>query len=323
MPLEIGKLSKRYGNKWVLRDVSLDAAEGRILGICGATASGKSTLLNAIAGLTKTSGGSVMLNSTDLSTTKAKDRRITLMKNHEASGFLGKFGVGTSSDSSGERQFAAFENAVSNAGKVLLLDDPFDQMDRHIRQQCFDKLILAARERGLIVIFAARDFDQIAAVADNAAVLSGGDIVQYGTPQRIYDIPETVDAAKLSGDNNLFEARRLSSSDADLPEFQTIVGNHRIFAHRADKSRLAAINKNVTLAIRPEQIVMSMGASFPEDNLLRAVVTTVKFRGATSLIEFDAAGLKLETRVFKVVGLNIGDECMLSLPPHRILIFKD
>ena len=140
---------------------------------------------------------------------------------------------------------------------------------------------------------------------------------------RIYEIPETVDAAKLSGDNNLFEARRLSSSDADLPEFQTIVGNHRIFAHRADKSRLAAINKNVTLAIRPEQIVMSMGASFPEDNLLRAVVTAVKFRGATSLIEFDAAGLKLETRVFKVVGLNIGDECMLGLPPHRILIFKD
>ncbi|MGE3465715.1 MAG: TOBE domain-containing protein, partial [Pyrinomonadaceae bacterium] len=60
-----------------------------------------------------------------------------------------------------------------------------------------------------------------------------------------------------------------------------------------------------------------------EDNLLKGTVTAIKFRGSTSLIEFDVGGLKLNTRVFKVVGLNIGDECMLGLPPHRILILKD
>jgi hypothetical protein len=68
---------------------------------------------------------------------------------------------------------------------------------------------------------------------------------------------------------------------------------------------------------------MSMGASFPEDNLLRAVVTGIHFRGATSLVEFDASGLTLQARVFKVVGLNVGDECMLGMPPHRIIILKD
>ena len=108
----------------------------------------------------------------------------------------------------------------------------------------------------------------------------------------------------------------------EAPEFYTIDGAHRIFAQPVEKGRLGAINQNVTLAIRPEQIAMSMGASFPEDNLLKGVVTAIRFRGSSTLIEFDAGGLTLETRVFKVVGLKIGDECMLGLPPHRIIVLR-
>jgi len=51
---------------------------------------------------------------------------------------------------------------------------------------------------------------------------------------------------------------------------------------------------------------MSMGASFPEDNLLRAVVTGIQFRGMTSIVDFDAAGLKLSARLFKAVGIEVG-----------------
>jgi len=68
---------------------------------------------------------------------------------------------------------------------------------------------------------------------------------------------------------------------------------------------------------------MSMGASFPEDNLLRGVVTGIQFRGTTSIVDFDAAGLKLQTRIFKAVGIEIGQEFMLGLPPHRIIVLKD
>ena len=308
MPLEIVKLSKRSRNKWILRDIALEAREGRIFGICGATSSGKSTMLNVIAGIGKPNGGAIKLGGKDLALVKPKERGMTLVTNRETAGLLTILSGGSSKESSGEKQLSAFENAIGKAGKVLLLDDPFDQMDEHLRERCFEKIRETTHHRNRIVIFASSDFSQIASLADDAAVLSGGYIIQTGTPQEIYETPANVDAARLSGDNNLFEARRLSSSDSDLPEFQTMDGNHRIFAHRPEKSRLGPINKNMTLAIRPEQVSMSMGASFPEDNLLRAVVTNIKFRGPTSMIEFDAAGLKLETRVFKVVGLNIGVE---------------
>lgn len=323
MSLEIAKLSKSYGNHWVLRDIDLLAQEGRVLGICGGTTSGKSTLLSTIAGHAKPNGGNIALDDLDVTKVSAKHRDISLFTARQNSGLLDIVGFGTHKESSGERQIQALDDAIANAGKVLLLDDPFTQVDKYRRQECFAKVRRAARSRDRIIIFASSDFGQIAAVADDAAILAGGSITQIGTPQQIYEKPEMIDAARITGDNNLFECRRLTSADADLPEFHTIDGGHRIFAQVGEKGRLPAINRNVMLAIRPEQISMSMGKSFPEDNLLRGVVTAIKFRGATTLVEFDAAGLALKARVFRTVGLNVGDECMLGLPPHRILILKD
>ncbi len=323
MSLEIAKLSKSHGNNWVLRDVDLRASEGRVFGICGGTASGKSTLLSAIAGHIKPNGGTIILDDQDITKMSVKHRDTSLFTARETPGLMGLIGFGTQKESSGERQIQALEDALANAGRVLLLDDPFTQVDKYLRQECFAKVRRAARSREKIIIFASSDFGQIAAVADDAAILSGGSIIEAGTPQELYENPEMIDTARITGDNNLFEVRRLTSSDAGLPEFHTIDGGHRIFAHLSEKNRLGPINRNVMLAIRPEQISMSIGKSFPEDNLLRGVVTEIKFRGATTLVEFDAAGLKLHTRVFRTVGLHTGDECMLGLPPHRILILKD
>jgi ABC-type sugar transport system ATPase subunit len=322
MALQIDKLSRRFRNNWVLRDVGFTASPGQVFGICGATASGKSSLLGAIAGNGKLSGGSVWLDGKDLATVKPRDRGIQLISHESSPGFIGLFSNRSGSGSNGERQAAEVEKALVGDSRVLLLDEPFSDMDASLREDYIRQLRHEAR-RGRIVVFASGDFDQLTMAADEIAMLDKTTLTLPRSPQEFYEDPPTVSAARLTGENNLFEARRLTSSNDDLPEFLTIDGGHRIFAHRGDKSRLAPINSNSVLAIRPEQVVMSMGASFPEDNLLKAVVRDIQFRGPTSLIEFDAGGLKLKTRVFKVVGLEVGDECMLGLPPHRIVILKD
>jgi ABC-type sugar transport system ATPase subunit len=109
----------------------------------------------------------------------------------------------------------------------------------------------------------------------------------------------------------------------DIPEFHTIDGGHRLFAQRIERGALGALNQNVTLAIRPEYISIAFGASFPEDNLLKATVKKIQFLGGTTLVDLDAEGLMLQALVPRVVGLNPGDECMVGLPPDRIQIFKD
>ena len=322
MPLEITGLSKRYGNKWILRDVEFTAAEGRVLGLLGGTASGKSTLLRILAGATSDSGGSALLDGGDLLKLRQKERGVTSLPEAATAPLIGIL-ASRSRESSGETVLKQFEERMTKAGKLILLDDPFAQLDGELRRDAVAMVRRAAKARDRIVIFATADFEQLTEVADDVAVLAQDRIIQTGTPQDVYEEPSSVAAAVLTGGGNLFEARRLSKSNAELPEFHTIDGGHRIYGAPTQKSRLGSIHANVTLCIRPEQVMMSMGASFPEDNLLRGVVTGIQFRGATSLVEFDAAGLKLQTRIFKVVGLEVGQEFMLGLPPHRIVVLKD
>lgn len=323
MSLAADKLSKRFGNVWALRDLSFEVEGGSVIGILGASGSGKTTLLKLIAGLIKPSGGSINLNETDITVEKAKKREITLISGHAEAKWLQLLAPFSRKSASGKQQQDVFEEMLAASRKVLLLDDPFTHMDVGQREECLAAIRKIGRMKGRIVIFASSDFDQVLSVADEAAFMSGGEILQTGTPQDIYDGPVNVEAARLTGENNLITARRLTSTDAGLPEFHTVDGGHRLFAENIEKSRLGAIDKNLTLAIRPEQITMTRGVLHPEDNLLKSTVKGIKPMGPITRIEFDAGGLTLRTWVFKTTGLQLGDECMLGLPPHRIQILKN
>jgi len=322
MPLEIKGLSKRYGNNWILRDLDLTASEGRVLGLLGGTASGKSTLLRTLAGSTTDSGGSALLDGSDILKVRQKERGVALLPEPARAPLIGLL-ASPPAESAGEAVLKQFEERLTKAGKLILLDDPFSQLDGQLRTDAVAMVRRAAKSRDRVVIFATADFNQLTEVADDVAVLAQDRIVQTGTPQEVYEEPSSVASAVLTGGGNLFEARRLSKNNAELPEFHTIDGGHRIYGAPTEKGRLGSIHANVTLCIRPEQVMMSMGASFPEDNLLRAVVTGIQFRGMTSIVDFDAAGLKLSARIFKAVGIEVGQEFMLGLPPHRIIVLRD
>ncbi|MEQ1604572.1 MAG: ATP-binding cassette domain-containing protein [Pyrinomonadaceae bacterium] len=320
MSLKIENLSLRIGNRWILRDIDLEAPAGRIFGICGAIGSGKTSLLKAIAGQLPVSSGRISIDTRDV-TGLGKSRGLDLLTERHRGPLASIFDT-KKHLSDGESQRADFEKFIQEAGKVVLLDDPFTKVDHNTQA-----LLLAALRAWMtpetIAIVASQSFSLLASLAAEVLVIGNGYAQQTGSPKDIYEKPDTAIVARLSGETNLIRARRISSSEATLPEFQTLDGEYRILSQATPKSRLGPLNKDSTLAIRPEQITMSMGTSFPEDNLLRAVVTKIEFHGATSLIEFDAGGLQLKARVFKVVGLDLGVECMLGLPPDRIVVLKD
>lgn len=325
MPLQVNNLSKRYDDKWALRDVSLNAGDGEIVGIYGLSGAGKSTFMNAVAGSIETNGGSVIFDGNDVTGLSSADRGFLQARLTEGESVWGNL-FGGKNDSKlpdGVAQMMALDNVLPDAEGVLLLDHTFCQMDGRMRAEAFGKLRKAVSEKRLAVIYATNDFDEILQLCDRVVILDGGSLIQEGRPPDVYDNPISAVSASVTGRNNLFPARRLTSSKAELPEFQTIEGNHRLFTEKAEIKRLGAINQDVTLAIRPEHITISFGASFPEDNLLKATITAVKLLGATTRIELDAEGLKLEALVLRLVGLNPGDECMLGLPPDRIHILKD
>ncbi|MGQ0542490.1 MAG: ATP-binding cassette domain-containing protein [Blastocatellia bacterium] len=313
MPLQVSKLSKRYGNNWVLRDVGFDVADGEIFGVFGESGSGKSTLLRCISGLEKMSGGSVTVSERASTASFPFAKKTSVW--HRIFG-----GGGAYSADDLKREM---EKSLAEKADVLLLDNPFLFLDVSERKRIFKNIKNSILQSGNCVIYATNNFDDVFAFCDRVGVLAGGYIQQQAIPQEIYESPASVAVARMVGLNNLIEARRLTSSKAEMPEFQTIDGAHRLFTQRIERGSLGALNRNVTLAIRPEHISISFGASFPEDNLLKASISGIAHRGATTIVELDAEGLKLKALVLRLVGLNIGDECMIGLPPERIMVLKD
>ncbi len=324
MSLIIKNLSKKYDNNWVLKDVSLHVERGEILGLFGVVAEGKTTIIRVIAGTEPLNDGTIFYNSEDLTNCSCDERGFHFPKLTNDVFWKSLFKTQKSSQlADGDGQVLALKHALQNASEVLLLDNQFCFMDRLTRERNCEKLRAVVKEKNLAVIFATNDYSEVFSICDRVSVLHNGAIVQTGTPREVYESPTTVAAARVTGRNNLIEAARLSSSKADTPEFQTLKGEHRLFTDQVDKNSLGAINQKVTLAIRPEHISISFGASFPEDNLLRAEIVGISFLGASTLIKLNANGLLLEALVLRLVGLNVGEECMVGLPPDRILVLKD
>ena len=324
MSLKVENLSKRYEQNWVLRVVSFEAEAGEVLGIFGVTGAGKSTLIRLISGVERSTGGKIYHKSNDITTFTCDDRKFHFPRLTNDSFWQKLFKTDKKSAlADGEGQVLALNEALENADSVLLLDDSFCFMDEFLQRDNHQKLKEAARRKNLVVLLATNNFDEAMMLCDRVVVLDKGEVLQTGQPGEIYLNPASARVAYVSGRNNLIEARRLTSTKIETPEFQTIKGEHRLFTDKTDKSRFAPINQNNILTIRPEHISISFGASFPEDNLLKAQITGVKFQGATTLVGLDANGLKLEALVLRLVGLNVGEECVVGLPPDRILVFKN
>ncbi len=324
MTLIIKNLSKSYDNNLVIKDVSLEVERGEILGVFGVVGEGKTTLIRSIAGILRLDGGTIHFDTQDITISSCEDRGFHFPDLTNESFWTSIFNTDkTSQLADGEGQVLALEDALNKAKDVLLLDNQFCFMDRLTREKNCEKLRQAVKEKRLAVIFATNNYDEIFSICDRVAVLHNGEIIQTGTPRKVYENPQTAAVADITGRNNIIAAERITSNNSDMPEFQTDKGKHRLFTDKIEQSKLDSLSEKVTLAIRPEHISISFGASFPEDNLLKAKISNIVFKGETTLIMLDAEGLELQAMVLRLVGLNIGDECMVGLPPDRILVLKN
>lgn len=321
MTLKVINISKRYGDKWVLREVSFEADAGTIFGVLGTNGTGKSTLLRLLAGTEKPNTGNIIMDGNDVTTSLADISQLVAETHQSQKEFF--WNRCAEIKSGGESQKGAFEKTIESKAKLLLLDDPLSSIDLNQANYLLGKLRNKTKEHGSIAIFATNDFELAFTFCDKIGVLHRGEFAQIGTPRELYEEPNSVAVASALGRNNFISAKRITFNNQPTQEFQTLTGEHRLSTGKTEKSRLGAINAAVTLSIRPEHISISTGASFPEDNLLKARIIGVEYLGATTLIKLDANGLMLMALVLRLVGINIGDECMVGLPPDRIKVLKE
>ncbi len=238
--LSIRKVAKHFGKNVVLRDISLDVAEGEFLTILGESGSGKTTLLRIIAGFESASAGEVWMGEERLDRQPPYRRRVnTVFQSYalfphltveenvayglrvakrpeeeilsRVSEALGKVKMSAfakskpSKISGGQQQRVALARALVNRPRLLLLDEPLSALDANLRRQMQVELKSLQREVGISFIFVTHDQEEAMVMSDRIALLRSGELEQVATPREIYGRPATAYAAQFIGHTNLLK----------------------------------------------------------------------------------------------------------------------
>jgi ABC-type Fe3+/spermidine/putrescine transport system ATPase subunit len=326
--LSIRNVAKRFGKNLVLRDISLDVAEGEFLTILGESGSGKTTLLRIIAGFETASAGEVWMGEERLDRQPPYRRRVNTVFQHYAlfphltveenvayglrvarrpeaeiasrvSEALDKVRMSAqakskpSKISGGQQQRIALARALVNRPRLLLLDEPLSALDANLRRQMQVELKSLQREVGISFIFVTHDQEEAMVMSDRIALLRSGELEQVATPREIYGRPATTYAAQFIGHTNLLKG-----------EVRAGVVRSGPLTWRADLPDGPEL-----FSLRPENLRLVMGhsltASAPSPSMVSVHGSVVQqaFHGATELIRVACAdGLILVVRTATSAG---------------------
>ena len=315
--LSIRNIAKHFGKNIVLRDISLDVAEGEFLTILGESGSGKTTLLRIIAGFESASTGEVWMGDERLDRQPPYRRRVNTVfqsyalfphltvEQNVAYGLrvakrpeaeiasrveeaLAKVKMSAfakskpSKISGGQQQRIALARALVNRPRLLLLDEPLSALDANLRRQMQVELKSLQREVGISFIFVTHDQEEAMVMSDRIALLRSGELEQVATPREIYGRPATAYAAQFIGHTNLLkgEVRAGVLRCGPLTWSAALPDGPAMFSLRPENIRLATASASVAGSVR-----------------IRGKVRHQAFHGATELIRVECGnGLVLVVR---------------------------
>jgi spermidine/putrescine transport system ATP-binding protein len=154
-----------------------------------------------------------------------------------------------------------------NEPKLLLLDEPLAALDRKLRKEMQIELQDLQRELGITFVLVTHDQEEALSLSDRICVMRAGEIIQVGTPQELYDRPQTRYVADFVGTSNFFEGR---AQKKDGRVCSIILADGR--AYGATASGSVTDGEDACLSVRPEQIRLS------QTELPNGLETTVQNR---------------------------------------------
>lgn len=238
--LELRGISKSYGAKIVLSDISLEIDRSEFFTLLGPSGCGKTTLLNIIAGLVEPDRGSVLFDGEDVTRLPPHKRDVGMvfqdlalfphmtvaenvafglrMRNRSDAEVrrrvremleLVKLDPGEfwnrypSQLSGGQQQRVALARALAIEPRILLLDEPLSHVDYKIKQELMAELRRIHRETGVTTVYVTHDQNEAMFLSDRIAVMSFRKIEQVGTPEELYRDPANIFVATFFGEANV------------------------------------------------------------------------------------------------------------------------
>jgi spermidine/putrescine transport system ATP-binding protein len=353
--VELRNVHKQFGRQTVVEQLSLDIRRGEFITLLGPSGCGKTTTLRMIAGFEQPTSGEIYLDGESVQGQPAYERNVnTVFQNYAlfphlnvyenvAFGLRIKKVAKAETDrrvkevlqmvqlqeyihrkpdelSGGQKQRVAIARALVNNPKVLLLDEPLGALDQKLRKQMQMELKHLQKQLGITFIFVTHDQEEALTMSDRIAVMNNGRMEQIGTPDQIYDSPQTRFVAEFIGETNLLTGKVIKVEDNQV--MIEAEGTTFLSAKRFPASR----NEAVTLSIRPERTSLSLqrtddgrqiqlAARFVERTYIGLLTkTTLLLPGGSHFVAHE--------KTDKLLPVQPGDELFVSWDPEHMVVLN-
>jgi multiple sugar transport system ATP-binding protein len=318
MGLELSGVTKRFGAREVVSDVSFSAEDGEFVVLLGPSGCGKSTLLRMVAGLEHPDQGTIRLAASDITKREARDRDIamvfqsyalyphmTIAQNigyplkvrkrppaeiaSEVQNVAGRLGLAKLLPnlprqlSGGERQRVALARAIIRRPKAFLMDEPLSNLDARLRVEMRAELKHLQHELRIVTLYVTHDQAEAMTLAHRIAIMRDGKIQQYDTPANVYHRPA-----------NTFVAGFVGSPSMNLID---------------DPDR------DATLGVRPEDVELSM-AEQPGWKAARVYVT--EEMGNETLVVITFGGVQITARAPSATRFDFDTPVWFRFRPEKL-----
>jgi ABC-type Fe3+/spermidine/putrescine transport system ATPase subunit len=352
--VRVENIVHHYGEVEVLRQVSLSIQPGEFVTLLGPSGSGKTTLLRIIAGLVAPAAGRVLIGEIDVTSVPPEKRDIGLVfqnyalfphltagenvafplkmrgvardqireRVRSAVRLVGLYGMEDrypAQLSGGQQQRVALARAIVFQPKVLLLDEPLGALDKQLRQHLGVQLRRLQREIGITTIYVTHDREEAFILSNRVAIMHHGSIVQFDTPNAIYQEPTTSFVAHFVSELNDFQGK------------VSEIGGEYMLLRTPDQMELRAKNSDqyqvgspAVFGIRLEQMTISPSPNGAKD--LSARVKTVIFGGSwvrCELVTGDDRLVVAESRGQSKLNFGEGDQVWIGYDPDHVLVFPE
>jgi spermidine/putrescine transport system ATP-binding protein len=307
--VELEGVTKALGGTPVVNGINLTVRRGEFFSLLGPSGCGKSTTMRLIAGFEKPDSGSIRINGAATNGTPAYARDVNMVfqnyalfphmtvrqnigfglemmkvpedeRKRQVEEMLGRVRMEPYGErlprelSGGQQQRVAVARALVTKPAVVLLDEPLGALDLKLRKEMQGELRELQSSTGLTFIYVTHDQEEALTMSDRLAVMHKGRILQVGTPEDIYERPETRFVADFIGQTNFLQGCHWSDELADGHVVIDVLGARVRAPARPDIPH----EGEIVLAIRPERISLSKEAPDAQ-NRFEVVIEDVVYFG--------------------------------------------
>ena len=355
--LKVRNLTKNFGTTQVLKQNNLDVSDGEFIVLLGPSGCGKSTLLNMIAGLESVDEGEILIDDYVVNRVEPKDRNIAMVfqsyalypamtvrdnvifglkqrkvSKEQIEKSLKYFSKMLQIDqllerkpaqlSGGQRQRVAMGRALVREPHIFLFDEPLSNLDAKLRVEMRHEINKLHEQLGTTMIYVTHDQVEAMSLATRIAVMNEGIIQQIGTPQEIYDKPNSVFVADFIGSPAINLIHGTFSKDGAalnfIPEEQkddVKISLSDYFFESEPKD-----GQQIIFGFRPEHIRL------PDEVLKKKMKvelkpTLIELTGYEKEVSFEFYGKEITGRLPRHIHTELGKPISLSIDLTEISIF--